>query len=66
MVRKVCPECSLPSYSAGDSYQWICPHCKTDITNEPAHPIWEEEKAWNTQTGSCSLDTYTRNTPVYR
>ena len=38
MVKKTCPYCGKDSYSAGDDYKWICPHCKKDITDVEAVP----------------------------
>lgn len=42
MVGKTCPNCGKNSYSAGDGYKWVCPHCGSDITEvlaEPAEPL---------------------------
>jgi len=35
MVKKTCPACGKNSYSAAEEGQWICPYCKTDMTNVP-------------------------------
>ena len=35
MNRKVCPECNKNSYSSMTMGRWLCPHCKSDLSNEP-------------------------------
>jgi len=37
MIRKDCPNCEGPSYSAC-SDNWICPYCGTDLTDDPELP----------------------------
>jgi len=34
MFQKNCSHCGLPSFGSLND-EWICPHCKRDITNLP-------------------------------
>jgi len=38
LYEKKCPNCFKKSYSSNKEGQWICPHCKKDITKESAKP----------------------------
>jgi len=38
MLKKVCPNCGKPSYSASEFGLWICPHCETSLRYIPAEP----------------------------
>ena len=38
MIKKVCPNCGKPSYSASEFGLWICPHCETSLRYIPAEP----------------------------
>lgn len=39
MLKKTCPNCQKPSYSAGNNYTWLCPYCGGDITEVKAKPV---------------------------
>lgn len=43
MVKKVCPYCGNPSYSAAEEYRWICPHCHSDISHVKPQAITEKK-----------------------
>jgi len=36
MVKKICDQCSTPSYSSSDDGPWICPVCLADLTHLPS------------------------------
>ena len=42
MLKKVCPNCGKPSYSASEFGLWICPHCETSLRYIPAEPAGAE------------------------
>ncbi|MDR7318239.1 ribosomal protein L37AE/L43A [Brevibacillus nitrificans] len=38
MVQKWCAQCKNHSFSSGDGFIWICPHCGKDLTLQKAVP----------------------------
>ena len=42
MYKKTCPSCGEPSYSAGCSSRWDCPHCGADLTEENTETAGKE------------------------
>ncbi|WP_209811613.1 Sjogren's syndrome/scleroderma autoantigen 1 family protein [Ammoniphilus resinae] len=36
MLKKICSQCSIPSFSSTDEGPWICPNCQADLTNLPS------------------------------
>jgi|GEM_PF-1139212 len=45
---KLCPECDSRSISASKE-EWICPHCGSDLSDEPIFREIENEKnIWGT------------------
>ena len=38
MLKKICPNCGLASYSASEFGLWICPSCEHNLRYIPAEP----------------------------
>lgn len=47
MIKKICPHCGKPSYSAVEEGRWICPYCYRDMTQAPKMPLTNEEEEKN-------------------
>jgi uncharacterized Zn finger protein (UPF0148 family) len=38
MLKKICPSCGKPSYSASEFGLWLCPYCEHNLRYIPAEP----------------------------
>lgn len=60
MIKKICPSCEQPSYSASEHSYWICPHCGTDmketkpaLTEVVTDCFWCGDRVIRLKSGKC-------------
>mgnify|MGYP000944177636 FL=1 len=55
MPWKFCPKCKEISYTAATQYEaWPCPHCDTELKDEPEYDITQAKALRKQNTDSAS------------